>query len=322
MAEMQRSTTDFAGFQSEVRTLEAVPMRIDYQSPRWDHFLRPKGSDWLLSPYLFKGQAKRRETTHLDPYLIRDEFFKVADEKAAVRFLSEAGRFWIWEQVTYSQFKEWQEFLRWLRLDRENAMRTPEGKKAWLTAERWENHFFTGTDQEFTRARFQSAELPPEDLRRNEIQDRQILRELRGFALNLGQNPADSRVKLAWYNLKDGCAPEDWEEEGKAFQKTRSRSTERAPYLRIEARYILEAIAATIYADKAHRLKHGKCKKCGKIFEIKSDHGQQFCPAPRWLRSSPCKNAFLQHERREAEKARRKAARKLRKEKAKKARKA
>jgi hypothetical protein len=79
------------------------------------------------------------------------------------------------------------------------------------------------------------------------------------------------------------------------------------PFLRIEAQYILEAIAATIYVDKAQRLKHGQCKHCGKIFEIKSGHGQEFCPPPTRprgleIKTSPCKNAYLQQQRRDNEK--------------------
>ncbi len=312
MAETLSGKGDLTGFQSEGRTLEALPMRIDYQSPRYEHFMRQKGGDWLFSFASLKGQrdsGEIREATHLDPYAIRNDFEAVDDEKAAVRFLSEAGRFWIWEQVTWSQFREWQEFFKWLRLDPETAMRASEGKKAWNTARGFENQFFKTADKEFTRARFQGSDIPPEALMDNEKTDRARLIALRQFALDLGQNGVDSRVSLGWYSPKDGFSPEDWKEEAKAFQKGRTRSTERAPYLRLEARYILEAVAATIYADKAHGVKHGKCKKCGKIFEIKSDHGQQFCPVPDRMdiKTSPCKNAFFQHKRREAEKAKKKA---------------
>jgi hypothetical protein len=59
------------------------------------------------------------------------------------------------------------------------------------------------------------------------------------------------------------------------------------PYLRIEALYILEAIAATIYADRVHGLRNGKCKQCLKLFKIESDHDQKFCPAPAHLKEQP-----------------------------------
>ncbi len=299
MAEIQESIVDLAGFQSEERTLEAVRIRIDYQTPRYKFFPRPKGNDALLSPM----RGTHRETTNLDPYEVRRRFEAVNCSEGAASFLSEAGRFWIWEEVLWSQFQEWQEFFKCLRLSRKTAMKKKEGKKAWLTAEGFDNQFFTVTDREFTHARFHGAELPLENLRKNELQDQKALRGLRGFALDIGQNPDDSHVALAWYSPKDGIPPEDWESASRAFQKGKSRSTERAPYLRIEARYILEAIAATIYADKAQRLKHGECKKCGRIFEIASDHGQEFCPVPETgpqshLKTSPCKSAFIQHERR------------------------
>jgi hypothetical protein len=77
---------------------------------------------------------------------------------------------------------------------------------------------------------------------------------------------------------------------------------------------ILEAIAATIYADRAHGLRYGKCKHCGKLFKFESDHDQEFCPAGKrkalnkpTSRSAPllvksyCGSAYAQKKRREVE---------------------
>lgn len=304
MVETRKDTLDLAGFQSEKRTLEAVPMRIDYQSLRYEHFLRRKGNDWRLGFSLRKGQPDQgeiRETTNLDPYAIRDAFEAVNSPEAAVKFLSEAGVFWPWETVLYSQFREWQEFFRWLRLERESAIKTPMGEKAWKTAAGFKNQFFTGTDSEFTRARFQGAEMPKEALHENEIKDSEALRALRRFALlPEGWDRDRVRVSLGWYDPKDNHEPENWKDRRKTAPK--GGAMRREPFLRIEARNILEAIAATIYVDKAHRLRHGKCKHCGKIFKIESGHGQEFCPAPPHLKSSPCKNAYLQRERRDQQK--------------------
>jgi len=308
--EIEYDILDLAGFQSETRTLEALPMRIVYASPRYEYFLLPKGSDWLFLYSWIPGKAasggKIRETTNLDPYAIREAFDAVDSVETAARFLSEAGLFWPWEAVMYSQFKEWQEFFRWLRLDREAAIETPEGKKAWQTAQLFENSFFTGTDSEFTRARFQGAELPPEAMRENEIKDRETLTALRRFALlPEGWDTDKVRLRLALYDPSDGHQPESRKAQRKTTSKGEGARYE--PFLRIEAQSVLEAIAATIYVDNLQRLRHGQCKQCGKIFEIRSGHGQEFCPPPKRprgleIKTSPCKNAYLQQQRRDNEK--------------------
>ena len=132
------------------------------------------------------------------------------------------------------------------------------------------------------------------------MQDHETLAALRRFALYPQEAGRGSQLKLQWYDPVDwlpqqkGVPPEDWEERHKKAPKGRLE-----PYLRIDALNILEAIAATIYADRLHGQRFGKCKYCGNNFKIESDHGQQFCPRPVHLHSSPCKNAFLQHQRRE-----------------------
>ena len=126
--------------------------------------------------------------------------------------------------------------------------------------------------------------------------DRNALGALRRFVLFPGSAGLDSRMSIGWYDPKDGCAPED--QEARRSTAPRGGSAKYDPYLRIETLYVLEAIAATIYVDKVNRLRYGKCKQCDRLFKIDNDHGREFCPPPAWLNTSPCKNTFLQHERR------------------------
>jgi hypothetical protein len=309
MAKQKDSILNLAGFQSEIRCTSALQVRIAYQSPRYEHFIRSQGDDWLFTFALRKGQwnsGEMRESTNLDPYAIRRKFeaIDVDRPEMVARFLSEAGRFWPWESVLLSQFKEWREFFRWLRIEPDQAKKTPEGEKAWNTATLYENSFFAVSDLGFTRARYplEASEKMKgsEHWRRIVLQDRETLAALRGFALYPQEAGGGSQVRLHLYDPEDwlpqqkGIPPEDWEARRKKAPKGRLE-----PYLRIDALNILEAIAATIYADRLHGQRFGKCKYCGGIFKIESDHGQQFCPRPVNLHSSPCKNAFLQHQRRE-----------------------
>jgi uncharacterized C2H2 Zn-finger protein len=130
--------------------------------------------------------------------------------------------------------------------------------------------------------------------------DIEKLAALRSFALDPERAGAGAQVKLQWYDpegwlpRQKGMPPESQEERRKGVSKSPLE-----PYLKIDALNILEAIAATIYVDRLNGERFGKCKYCGGIFKIESDHGQQFCPSPPYLSSSPCKNAYMQHKRRE-----------------------
>jgi hypothetical protein len=290
----------FEGFQSQDRTVQALPLRIDYQSPRYEHFMRPAGDDWLLCFSVMKGKwnsGRRRETTNLDPYTVRDAFEAVGSAEEAARFLGESGRFWPFESVYWSQFREWQAFFRWLRLEPSKANESAEGKRAWDTAAGLGNSFFSQTDAEFSRSRFPEdaiEEIGPDRWREIQIEDRRILFHLRCFAVDPARRGEGNQVSINWYDPKDRHAQEDW----KSRKGKPSKGAIFEPYLRIDALNVIEAVAATIFADRVDRRKFGKCEHCGRIFKIESDHGQKFCPAPPHLGSSPCKNAFLQHERR------------------------
>lgn len=290
----------FEGFQSQTKTVEALPIRIDYQSPRYEYGMWPKGDDWRFGFSRIKrhGDSESgRKTANLDPYAIRDAFETIDNTEQAVHFLSESGRFWPFEGVLWSQIREWQSFFRWLRLVPAEAKKSPDGKKAWDSAGGWDCSFFAQTDGEFTRSRFPDKavkEIGAKRWREIQVQDRQMLCRLRSFALIADRQGEGSRVSLGWYDPKLKYAPEDWK-----VRQTRSvEAASFSPFLRIEALNAIEAIAATIYADRLNGTMYRKCKHCRRLFKIESDHEQAFCPAPAHLKSSPCKNAYFQHERR------------------------
>jgi len=288
----------FEGFQTQSRTVEALPIRIDYQSPREEYSMRAVGRDWRFSfDWKFK---KVREMANLDPYAIREAFDRVETAEQALRFVSESGKFWPFQRVLWSQFREWQSFFRWLRLQPQEAKRSSEGKRAWDTAASFQNSFFAQTDADFTRSRFPESvikEMGAENWRKNQNRDRGILGHLRRFALHPERDGEGSQVSLGWYDPKLKLPPEDW----RARKGKSAEGVTLAPFLRIEALNVIEAIAATIYADRLNGTRFRKCKHCGRLFKVESDHDQSFCPAPLHLKSSPCKNAYFQHERRSNE---------------------
>jgi hypothetical protein len=316
MKTLEGEAQSFAGYhnRSAERTISALPIRIDYQSPRYEFFMRPRGKDWLFGFSRIQSQwnsGKIREYTNLDPYAIRDAFESADTPEKIVHFLSEAGSFWRWERVLWSQFQEWQQFFKWLRLDPKLARKDVQGKKALDTASGRSGRgssFFAASDEEFTHSRIPPdaiEQLGAERYRENEVADHQELFHLRTCALYLGWTSNRRMMDISWYDSSNPAPPED-----RSRSATWSKNATVKPYLRIEAHCVLEAIAATIYADRVHGLKYQKCKHCLKLFKIESDHGAIFCPAPRQLKSSPCKNAYFQKNRRDEEKRKAKLNRK------------
>jgi hypothetical protein len=299
----ERGELNFEGFQSEDRTIENLQVRIDFQTPRWVHKYREKDGDWLLYPVNMRSSEEPnpiRETTNLDPYAIRRAFEQVRDHKEATRFLSEAGRFWIFESVSWRQFQEWQRFFGWLRLGPERGREYPEGRKAWDAAVGRDNEFFSQSDEEFTRSRFPSGfpnEVGSAEWKGIVWEDWQALWTLRRFALHPEGPQLAARISLAWIDASDSHEPENW----KARSSLGINPDSRIPFLRVEAQTSIEAIAATIYADLAQGVRYGRCKHCLRFFKVESAHGQEFCAAPVHLQSSPCKNSYLQNERRKNE---------------------
>jgi hypothetical protein len=300
----QDQTLTLVGFQSEVRMVEALQVRIDYQSPRWTHLMRADGENCVFSFSNRRGTrdfSPMRPTTNLDPFAVRQVFEAVSTPEQAAKFLSEAGRFWPFERVTWKQFREWQAFLRWLRLDPESAKQHPEGKKAWDASAGFGDEFFFQSDEDFTRSRFPSelhAKIGPTEWKKIQLADRDILWALRRFMHQPHGPNLQARVELMWYDESHSHFPEN----RKSRHEKAPNHVTLAPYLHIEALNVLEAVSGTIFADRAHGMRFGRCKHCHRTFKIESEHGQEFCAAPVHLRSSPCKNAYLQTLRRGNEK--------------------
>lgn len=283
---------ELAGVQREARIMSALQIWIDYQSPRKPYLCRPLANDYLLRPPIHSGEVngEMRETTNLNPYAIRAAFETVEDPTAALRFLSEAGSFWPFEAVLWSQFQEWQRFFSWLRRSPEEVMRSPEGAKAWRTADGFKNEFFSDAPPRFSPEAVE--EIGPERMREIEVQDRHLLNELRRFAIRPERLHGEC-ISIQWREAGDPTFKQQW-------PAKKHKGKNQTPFLNIEAHNIVEAIAATIYADRCHGLVYQACKRCGKLFKVDSQHGREFCPPTRLdIRTSPCKNAYLAQVRRD-----------------------
>jgi hypothetical protein len=290
-----------AGFQTVERVMSAPALRIDYQYPQTHHVCRATtNGDFLFSqastgtPPSFEELDKRRRipgALNWDPFAVRKAFEDVEDVASALNFLNNAGRFWSFSDVLWSEFLEWKRYFRWLRVDYEKAILYPEGTKAWRTADGFDDGFFTERPiPEWVRDGCSADEL-----RELQVSQRQTLLWLRRFALTL--SVTEARLSICWADPKDKTY--------QASSPTRKlRGKTHKPFLRIEVHSILEAVAATIYADREHGLSHDVCKFCQKIFEVSSDHGREFCPPGRPdVQTSSCKNAYFARKKRQRQKA-------------------
>ena len=292
---------NFEGYHVE-RTTSALRIRIEYQPSLYEHFMRPYGKDRLFirsrkeerTGVTWEGDTLTvRDLPNLDPYAIRDAFESIETPEEALRFFGESGPFWGWRTILWNQFQDWQQFFKWLRLPPDVAQKSPEGRRARDSASLYgDNPFFAMSDAKFTRSRIpldERKQMGAKRLREIEWADHLELQQLRNLAFDLRDRKI---MDISWYNASNPGPPDA------PWRTMPTKQSNIEPYLSIRPKYVLEAIAATIYVDRLHGLKHQKCKHCRKVFQIESDHGAQFCPPPRHLKSSPCKNAYFQKQRR------------------------
>jgi hypothetical protein len=281
-------------FQSQECNMSALPIRIAYAPQRSRFPLPPKTSGLLFDFSLIDcaGRGQTNGTTHLDPFEIRRRFNAIHDSEAARAFFSGFGMFGPPElgPISWNKFVQWQQYFYWLRQDRNEAMKTPEGAQAWRTAEQGENEFFTDEVQSPMGVLVLKDLKGEDEALRAEIVATIKLWELRRFALCPGGPPdGGNRVSIGWYDPKDsyvlnnrrgGYAPENWQAPWNRHPMLEGMIL--APYLRIEARNILEAIAATIYAERHDGVRYRKCayEPCRNLFKVESKHHREFCPYP------------------------------------------
>lgn len=295
---------------SQERTLSALPIRIEYQYPRRPYACEARGDDFLLRPIRHTGElgignepdfgagldafcARAKwlrengcpEPAQLDAYALREAFDDVKAPLEALSFLANSGRFWPWEAILWSQFQEWQKFFRWLRMDHDKAIMEPEGKKAWDTAQGGTNTFFATTPG------------GPRTRENYITHAEQRLIYLYRFAI-YPERDAASAMSILWRKPGDksfaGAPP------ALSF-----RGQEQQPYLQIEAHETVEAIAATIWADRCSGVRYRRCKECARLFRVESDHGQEFCPPPpppSVVKTSRCKNKWTSRDNRKNKK--------------------
>ncbi len=284
---------------SELHCTKDVPFVIDYQSHRDQVVSWDTAGDVVFSPKIsppaevgvpiaYEGQVA------LDPYKVRDAFERAdAESESSVRsFLNSAGTFWPFGSVSRSQFREWQAFVSLIRRDDffQLAMTDHKAQDAAKALHNWPNRRFFNFDE---------AEVTEYEL--------ELQRGIPGIQASLDKAAkwrADQlRVLLSYFasptiRLRSRYTPE-------AIERLTSEGAppiyppadgDTMPILVYEPRNVLEAIAATISADRLQRIAHRACGGCGRLF-LRSKQSQRYCGSE----GTVCKNTARANRRTEAD---------------------
>lgn len=229
----------------------------------------------------------------LDAFAIREKFVDITEPEIAW-FLEHAGPFWLHrDPVSLRQFQQWQEFVKLIQLENflDRALNEKRAGEAMQVLMGSTESFFAPSLVPVPKWGWNMAIAalhpgPEQDLVQAHYKFEQDMQVLCSWF----RKPPNSAFSIEW-DFPDGDAihsmypPEFYVANG-GF----------APRLRIVARNVLEAIAATIYVDRCQGIKYGKCEFCGRLFRRESDHGQKYCRRQLLDGSvvESCKNAAAQ----------------------------
>jgi Family of unknown function (DUF6076) len=273
-----------------------------YRYPLW-------GEGWVNQRAIDSGVVIE-EPIRLDPFTVRDAFVEVKSEAEALRFLTNVGPFWhAGSYLTWKQFQEWQEFVDLIRQD-DFIKKVSEDKRAEEAM-----LALTGRSIKFFCAPDIAEPAPEPKPPKSKLERMMMERVLRDFERSGDVGVSITRKELEreglpkWF-LKppDHAFTIEWHVP-KAEDNLSVRSAKRellpelsvaefglAPFLRIEVRTVLEAIAATVFVDRCAGVRYVKCEFCGRVFKRESEHGQKYCrrvlPDGSVLES--CRNAAAQ----------------------------
>jgi hypothetical protein len=224
----------------------------------------------ITSPGLF--------TEWPDPFVVRDAFEAVNSEESIRRFLSLAGPFWPDREIRLSQFREWQAFFKLYRRDdfSQLAEIDPQAKQAENALYDDPHSFFhfehPGDIERHNRDREIIGATPPSGDRNRQspfvfgIEERRA--KIRDLIVYVEHPTVFVRTDLtddaiAKIERDDKAAGPNWVRQLPAPTPDETRQV-----LTYEPSNVIEAIAATISADRLLNIRHRVCEHCGRLFQL------------------------------------------------------
>lgn len=291
------------------RTISAMDVLVSYIAivGRVEHLKRGEEHVFRITRhFLDSRQGEKWEEKHLNAYAVRDEFLKVKEWSEALVFLETTGIFSpLGDSITWSDFQRWQRFV--YLVQEHNALaeamqnRETSGELGDVLSDLtgfYPNSFFHAPplpESDFDARLTKDPEFGPmiqEATRKLEARQERQLRELCSWF----REPPEKAFSIQWVPISDLDNRTVWlrlRESGAILQFLLPQSALR-PYLLIQPRCTLEAIAAAIYADRIHGVEYRACEMCKALFKLGAHREKKYCD--RKL----CKNRAHQRNRRAA----------------------
>lgn len=242
-------------------------------------------SRWIDPTPVTEGVAIPYEgPRQLDPYKVREAFTSAKTEQQIRSFLSAAGDFWPFGHISMTEFTEWQELIHLIR--REDFIQLAAGderaRDAYLTIHNFTvpnsapRSFFTATDQQ---AQEEEARIlgnmqagPREEMKRAFDESRKWSRQRRRELFQYITQPQASVVLVPTPEIE--CLIE----KGEHKPVWPMPYSETMPTIVFTPTNVLEAIAATIAADRLQGIRHRACasEDCRNLIPISKGSRERF----------------------------------------------
>jgi hypothetical protein len=302
-----------AAFQSvpEERTISAMPVVVHYIARVGEVGLTSRAGQYVFSidPELIDSErhAHYCEEVEQNAFDIRDEFLKLKTPTEALDFLGKTGQFSrLHRSLTWDELRLWQRFVYLIQEHSELARAAVAGERTGECAEvlkaltgYYDSSFFDGSRSApaspseavwFERQIERNPELK-HYLDEGERWKTKITRELYRWFLK----PAGNACSVEWM-------PKDPPNDGELLHKLQAGGAmiefllpraELRPVFLIRPAYTLEAIAATLFADRANGIEYRSCECCHELFLVGKRKNKLYCNQER------CKNTAHQRRKRE-----------------------
>lgn len=262
-----------------LRCTKDVPFVIHYRARREQVVSWDKAGDVVFSrkidpPVVVGVPIEDEGPIAFDPYKVRSAFDSAdAESESSVRqFLNSAGTFWPFGTVSRSQFREWQTFVKLIRRDDflQLAVTDHKAQDASKALNNWPNRkFFNFDEPEPTEDDLEWESRIP-GLRADLVKAAEWraarLRELLAYFASPTVHFRSCYTPEATERLKSEDALPTWP----------PADGDTMPILVYEPSNVLEAIAATISADRLQRIAHRACGGCGRLF-LRTKPSQKYC---------------------------------------------
>lgn len=258
------------------------------------------------------------EPIRLDPYAVMEAFECVQSQEELLSYLNEAGMFWSLGSLTWTQFLEWQRFVQCVRDPNfpENCLMDKYAAEALsavngfpntcFPASAWKDDWVTRRERERAAERGEadpfafSKKFHEEEIRRQAMCFRKPSPKMfeNHFLVPKKMLPTDAEMRERAEPHTSMSGKQRVQQTEKKLQTLSKLNWFAESYIAeyglkpaivVRAGWILDAIAAAIWANRYSGIKYARCEGCQRLFNKESEHGRKYC-------SGTCKNVVTQRE--------------------------